>query len=69
MEQTTLEVPGMHCDGCASRIEEAVSHIEGVRRVQADFKAHTVDVVFDPHKVDAAAVRSVIEKSGYEVVT
>lgn len=68
MEQTTLQVPGMHCGGCANRIEEAVKHIEGVRRVKADFMAHTVDVAFDSDKVDAAAVRSVIGKTGYEVV-
>ena len=68
MEQTTLQVPGMHCGGCANRIEEAVKHVEGVRRVKADFMAHTVDVAFDPDKLDAAAVRSVIEKTGYEVV-
>ena len=69
MEQTTLQVPGMHCGGCANRIEEAVKHIEGVRRVKADFMAHTVDVAFDSEKVDETALRSVIEKTGYEVLT
>ncbi len=68
MEQTTLQVPGMRCGGCANRIEEAVKHIEGVRRVKADFMAHTVDVAFDSDKLDAAAVRSAIENTGYEVV-
>lgn len=69
MEQRTLQVPGMHCGGCATRIEEAVKHVEGVRRVKADLMAHTVDVAFDSEKADEATVRSVIEKTGYEVTT
>lgn len=69
MEQATLQVPGMHCGGCANRIEEAVKHIEGVRRVKADFMAHTVDVAFDSDKVEPATLRSAIEKTGYEVMT
>lgn len=69
MEQTSLRVPGMHCGGCANRIEGALKHVEGVRRVKADFMAHTVEVAFDSEKVDEAEVRSVIEKTGYEVMT
>ena len=69
MEQRTLQVPGMHCGGCANRIEDALKHVEGVRRVKADFMAHTVDVAFDSEKVDETTVRSVIEKTGYEVMT
>ncbi len=67
MEQTILRVPSMHCGGCANRIEEAVRHLEGVRRVKADFMAHTVEVAFEPTQLDEAALRSVIEKTGYEV--
>jgi copper ion binding protein len=69
VKQTVLRVPGMHCGGCANRIEEAVKHIEGVRRVKADFQAHTADVAFDSDKVDETKLRFVIEKAGYEVVT
>ena len=69
MEQRILQVPGMHCGGCATRIEDALKHVEGVRRVKADFVAHTVDVAFDSEKVDETTVRSVIEKTGYEVMT
>lgn len=67
MEQTVLQAPGMHCSGCANRIEEAVKHIEGVRRAKADFMAHTVEVAFDTEKLDETMLRSVIEKTGYEV--
>lgn len=69
MDRRTLQVPGMHCGGCARRIEDALKHVEGVRRVKADFMTHTVDVAFDSEKVDETTVRSVIEKAGYEVIT
>lgn len=67
MKQTVLQVPSMHCGACANRVEEAVKHLEGVRRVKADFMAHTVEVAFDTDKLDEATLRSVIERTGYEV--
>ena len=58
----------MHCGGCAHRIEEALTHLEGVRRVKADFTAGTVEVAFEPAVLDDIALRSMIEQTGYEAI-
>jgi copper chaperone CopZ len=67
MEQLVLDVKGMHCGACANRIEEALKHLEGVRRVKADFTAGTVEVAFESTQLDKTAVRSMIEQTGYDV--
>ncbi len=68
MEQTTLTTKGMHCDGCASRIEQALGHLEGVRQVKADHSAEQVEVAFDGAVLDEASIRARVEALGFEVV-
>jgi len=67
MEQSVLEVPGMHCGGCQGRVERAVGALEGVRRVKADFQSGRVEVAFDGTVTNEDAIRSLIEQIGYEV--
>jgi copper chaperone CopZ len=39
-----------------------------VRRVKADFMAGTVEVAFEPSQLGEPTVRSVIARTGYEVI-
>ncbi len=68
MEQATLTAKGMHCGGCASRIEQALGHVEGVRQVKADHTSQQVEVAFDEATLDVATIRSRVEDLGFEVV-
>jgi len=68
MEQTTLTTKGMHCGGCASRIEQTLGHLEGVRQVKADHTSQQVEVAFDGATLDEATIRSRVEALGFEVV-
>jgi len=68
MEQTTLTAKGMHCGGCASRIEHALGQLDGVRQVKADHTSQQVELAFDETALDEATIRSRIEALGFEVV-
>ncbi len=67
MEQSVLEVPGMHCGGCQGRVERAVGVLDGVRRVKTDFQSGRVEVAFAGTVTNEDAIRSLIEQIGYEV--
>ncbi len=41
---TTLQVKGMHCGGCATKIESAVTQLDGVFDVTADYKSGQVRI-------------------------
>ncbi len=62
MEQSVLEVPGMHCGGCQGRVERAVGVLDGVRRVKADFQSGRVEVAIDGTDTNEDAIRSLIEQ-------
>ena len=65
MDEYTLEVPDMTCEGCEIVISGAVTALSGVGKVDADADAGRVTV----HGDSAAKprVRDAIEKAGYDV--
>lgn len=69
MEQIELRVNGMTCTGCEQRIQRALAQVDGVVRSQADHRAATVKIVFDPTRTADQAVRARIRQAGYEVAS
>ncbi|HKY47164.1 MAG TPA: copper ion binding protein [Acidimicrobiia bacterium] len=67
MNAKTLTVPGISCDHCKMSIEEAVSGLPGVDKVEVDIAARTVDLKFDEAAVGLDQIIDVIEEVGYEV--
>lgn len=67
MNAKTLTVPGISCNHCKMSIEEAVSGLPGVDKVEVDIAARTVDLKFDEAAVGLDQIIDVIEEVGYEV--
>lgn len=61
----TLSVGGMECTGCENTITEAVSPLEGVKKVTATFKDSTVVVEIDSTVVSLDKIKEAIENEGY----
>lgn len=68
MASIHLYIGNMHCAGCETAVERAVSRLDGVRSVRADYGAGEAWVIFDP-PCDGARVREAVEGAGYEVVS
>ncbi|SCY44198.1 Sulfite exporter TauE/SafE [Nitrosospira sp. Nl5] len=65
-KSTQLKVKGMHCTGCEETIENAVSHLPGVQKVNADHVRQIVDVEFDSASIGESGIRRTIEEKGYQ---
>ena len=66
MDEYTLSVPGMTCEGCEIVITGAVSPLAGVGTVDADAADGRVTVHGDPSA--ESRVRDAIEEAGYDVL-
>ncbi|WP_408957669.1 heavy-metal-associated domain-containing protein [Natrinema sp. 74] len=66
MDEYTLEVPDMTCEGCEIVITGAVRPIDGVGTVDADAKAGRVTIRGESSS--KSAVRNEIERAGYDVL-
>ncbi|GIN57299.1 copper chaperone CopZ [Lederbergia ruris] len=67
MTNKTLNVQGMSCGHCVNSIEGSVGELNGVEIVKVHLQDGTVDVTFDPEKVDLKDITEVIEEQGYDV--
>jgi len=47
MERKTFQVPAIGCDGCVKTIQNEVSEISGVKRVDGDVDSKMVTVEWD----------------------
>ena len=65
-ESLDLQVGGMHCASCVSRVERAIRKVPGVAEASVNLGSERAHVVFTG-RVDADSVAQAIEKAGYEV--
>lgn len=69
MKTAELVIDGMHCDGCAKTVESLLSAEPGVKVATASFVQGSAKVVFDPAKIELAALAKAVERAGYLVRT
>ncbi len=66
-EQLLLQVGGMTCTGCESRVQKVLGRLDGVRSTTADHRAGEVRVLFDPEQTSPEAIGDAVTAAGYEI--
>lgn len=66
MEELKLNVSGMVCGGCEKRVVNALSELEGVKEVIANYKEGTV-LVKSETEIPEDIIKEKIEDLGFEV--
>lgn len=67
-KEKKLQISGMTCASCATRIEKGLSKIDGVEKANVNLALETGTVVYDGEAVDSHAFKEKIEKLGYGVI-
>ena len=62
-----INIKGMHCGGCEAVIEEAVSELDGVFEVKADYPTAKCSISFDPKQIQLKDIYKTIEDKGYQI--
>ncbi|KYD06236.1 Copper-translocating P-type ATPase [Bacillus atrophaeus] len=68
-KEIALQVSGMTCAACASRIEKGLKRMDGVADAHVNLALETSNVTYNPSETGAAAIKEKIVKLGYGVVT
>ena len=63
-ERVRLEIGGMTCASCASRIERKLNKLEGVKAT-VNYATEEAAVSFDPTRVDVDTLVAAVETTGY----
>lgn len=67
-EESTLQISGMTCTACASRVEKGISKMEGVDKANVNFALEQLSVQYDPDTTNVSEFKEEIEKIGYGVI-
>ncbi len=65
--KTTINTKGMHCNGCETRMVNALNNLEDIKGTKADAKSGKVTI---KHKKDETVdeAKALIAEIGFEVV-
>ena len=64
MENMTLQIDGMSCDHCVSRVKKALSGLEGVevRKVEVG----SAEMSYDPSRVAPDRILEAVDRIGFQ---
>ncbi|HBL55741.1 MAG TPA: copper chaperone [Deltaproteobacteria bacterium] len=69
METVNWNISGMHCDGCANRLQKVLSGKEGVQSAKASFAEKQASLEYDSALISLAQLKDAVEKAGFEITS
>jgi len=67
MENATLNVTGMTCQGCVASVTRVLKAVPGVSDVVVTLQPGTATVVYDATRATLPVLKAAIEDAGYDV--
>lgn len=65
MKSTTLNIEGMHCEGCARKISARLAQQPGVRAADVSFDDGRARVLYDPAATSEDALAALVNQLGF----
>lgn len=66
--KTIIEVSGMSCEHCASRVKGALEKEKDIKKVSVDLKTNTVTIT-SSKELELDKIKEIIENLGYVFVS
>ncbi|KXB00498.1 ATPase [candidate division MSBL1 archaeon SCGC-AAA261G05] len=64
-----LNIEGMTCAACASKIEKSLNKLDGVKRVNVNLATDRATIEYDPSLVSITDFRRAVDEAGYHVAS
>lgn len=62
MQKVKFQIKGMHCNSCASLIEEKLKNQPGIIKVKANYDSKRAVVIYDEQKIKESEIRQLIRE-------
>ncbi len=66
VQKAVIQTPGVQCEACKTRIENRLVHEYGVSSVRADYRRHTVIVVWYTDRTNIENIKTALANMGYD---
>ena len=68
-KRVSLDIQGMTCSACVSRLERAFQRTDGIASAMVNLPLEKATLIFDPNHLDLSDIREVVEKTGFDIGT
>ena len=66
MKEVKLNIEGMHCNGCSTRLEKVLNNIDGVESANVSLESKTTEIKYDEESVSIEELKQAITDAGFE---
>ena len=66
MKEIKLNINGMHCEGCSSRLERILKNLEGVKDASVSLENKSAIITFDESVITENSIKEAILDGGFE---
>ena len=68
METLNWNISGMHCDGCADRLQKVLSGKASVQSAKVSFPDKQAFLEYDSSAISSDKIKDAVEKAGFEII-
>ncbi len=66
MKEVKLNIEGMHCTGCSTRLEKVLNNVDGVKGAKVSLEEKKADIKYDETQVNEKELIEVVEDAGFK---
>lgn len=66
MKEVKLNIEGMHCTGCSTRLEKVLNNVDGVESAKVSLEEKKADIKYDETQVSEKELIEVVEEAGFK---
>lgn len=66
MKEVKLNIEGMHCTGCSTRLEKVLNNVDGVEDAKVSLEEKKADIKYDETQVSEKDLIEAVEDAGFK---
>lgn len=66
MKKVKLNIEGMHCTGCSTRLEKVLNNVDGVEDAKVNLEEKKADIKYDETQVSEKELIEAVEDAGFK---
>ncbi len=67
MKEVKLNIEGMHCTGCSTRLEKVLNNVDGVEDAKVSLEEKKADIKYDETQISEKELIEAVEDAGFKV--
>lgn len=68
MKEVKLNIEGMHCTGCSTRLEKVLNNVDGVKGAKVSLEEKKADIKYDETQVSEKELIEAVEDAGFKTI-